>query len=399
MLDKRSRLVIVGAGVQTARVAGELDCEVVHLQRPGGQVADLVRTGDRYYSVDFESAEFDSFVQQVLAPLRVDAVVSITEAGLLPAARATELLGLPGTPLSVVRRLRDKHLMRQRLTELGLDELSVRYATVTGSEQVPDLLAAWGPSTRAILKPRLGTASHGVRLVDEHSVVRLDDRPGGWLLEEYAPGAEFSVESFSVSGTHRVVAITEKLVSDTFVELAHVTPPIGLDEVGRTRVVEVVRTFLDAMQLSDGPAHTELKHTPGRTTVIESHNRVGGDGISTLAYLATGTPLMRWSLEWPLRSPAELARPACAAAAVAFAVAEPGLVVKVSTPQWISESPGIEGVQIFVRPGDRVGTLASSADRVARVIATGPDPAAALARAQWAVRQLGIVTAAEPSQA
>jgi hypothetical protein len=101
MTDTRATtgsLVILGASERAARLADDLPCPVVHVAKPGGDVSALVRGDASYYSVDYAGPGFDDFAEAVLRPLKPRAVVSLTETGVLPAARANETLGLPGTP-------------------------------------------------------------------------------------------------------------------------------------------------------------------------------------------------------------------------------------------------------------------------------------------------------------
>ncbi len=57
--------------------------------------------------------------------------------------------------------------------------------------------------------------------------------------------------------------------------------------------------LLDAVGLADGPSHTEVKlGEDGRVTVVETHNRPGGDGIADLVQLTTGVDWRRAALGW-----------------------------------------------------------------------------------------------------
>jgi len=99
------RLVVVDAGVHTARSAHTLGCHIVFVQRPGAPVHELVDEFSGYYSVDFTGETFEAFVLEVLGPLAPTAVVSLSEDGAPPAALANSLLGTPGIRTDVLRRL------------------------------------------------------------------------------------------------------------------------------------------------------------------------------------------------------------------------------------------------------------------------------------------------------
>ncbi len=373
-------LVILGASPNVARVAGGLGLPLVHVLKPGSALGSMLRLGDRSYPVDYDDpAQWTDFVDTVLTALRPSAVVSITEGGLLPAAVASERLGTPGVPPEVVRLLCDKASMREHLTAHA-----PALTTWAGNVASPDIPA---PTTESplVAKPRRGTASESVRLVTSaRELDRLRSSPiaAELVLESYVPGREFSVETFSRGGRHVVLAITEKVVGDTFVELGHVTPPRGLDAGASCALASATVTFLRAIGLEDGPAHTELKLHDGTVTVIESHNRPGGDRIPDLVRLTTGFDLRRWSLGWPVglrpedasgRAVEGLAR----AAAVAFVTGAPGVVTAAAAP-----ASDDHEVLLFVGAGDRVGELRSSKDRIGSVLVAGDTSDGCLSEAQ-----------------
>jgi len=383
----RPRLVVIGASPNIATIARGIDPRTVFVQQPGSPVTRIVDTESNLYSLDFTDRKvFESFVRVVLRPLNIAAVVSVTETGQEPAALANEILGTPGMPTDVVARFNDKVLMRRRLAARA-PQLSCRYALVASPAEAADVLARWSKGTRAVLKPPTGTASRGVALLDGPGSLDgfngFDDRTGvdgpvSYLLEEYIPGREFSAEMFSRDGAHRLIAVTEKHVFDsTFVESAHVVPATGINNADMSAIEHAMGVFLDAMSLRDGPTHTEFKLADGRVRIIESHTRVGGDGIGDLVRLAAGVDVKRLALGWPVGvTEFDCTQPpAAAAAAVAFASARPGRVTRVASPA-LDEDGRVDvvSIEIVVKPGETVGELTESAKRVGRVMATGVDP-------------------------
>jgi len=101
------RLVVLGATAGVARAAHSLGCHTVFVQQPRSPVEALVHDDSHLYSVDYTAATFAEFVDRVLRSLAPDAVVSVAASGLLPAAVANSVLGLSGTGIETVRRLRE----------------------------------------------------------------------------------------------------------------------------------------------------------------------------------------------------------------------------------------------------------------------------------------------------
>ncbi|OII63229.1 hypothetical protein BJP40_24795 [Streptomyces sp. CC53] len=420
-------LVVLGASGDVAAAAATLPVQVVHVRLPGApRPVDATAV---VYDVDYQHPPaFLPFVDEVLAPLAPTAVVSLTELGLEPASAAAERLGVTGVPLQAVRDTRDKLRMR-RLLDRAAPHLNPPYAP---GDAPPDVVGALFTGNAAVVaKPVAGTGSLAVSLLRRPEDLPDSRRNPGTMLERYVPGREFSVESLSGGGRHRMLGIAEKRTSpDGFVELAHLMPPPGLTEADGRRVERAVAGLLDAVGLVDGPSHTEVKlGEDGRVTVIETHNRPGGDGIADLVRLTTGIDWRRAALGWavgerlpavvkqpdvpeagtatgpaaaagpreaagPPRDGAAAARgvrraaaaapvegaPPVAAAATVFLTAPPGRVTAVSPPPGLSGSARVVTWEVQVEPGDPVQPLRSSADRLGMALIAapgGPDACAA----------------------
>jgi biotin carboxylase len=394
-----SRLVVIGASPNIARVGHEIGCKIVFLQKPGSPVKNLVNTRSNLYSVDFTDDRFIEFVDFVLRPLRPDAIVSVTESGLLPAAVAAERLGLPGVPCEVVNRLCDKSLMRAHMQE-EMPSSTVRFAEPGDGVEAAAIMRSW--ACEVIVKPKKGTGSTAIRHFGRPQELEVAGPLGSVIMEEYIDGPEYSAETFSVDGRHTLVAVAEKYVTDSFIEIGHVVPSVTLDAMHLPQVEAKISQFLTCMGLLDGPAHTEFKILNGEVKIIESHNRLAGGRIPDLVRTVAGVDLKRWSLGWALglREPDCRAQPTAPAAAVAFATSQPGRVVSVDAPFPTVEPAATanEAVTVFVAPGDMVGELTCSFDRVGCAMATGATPDAAKGRAETLASKIAVTTHQEPAE-
>jgi biotin carboxylase len=215
-----------------------------------------------------------------------------------------------------------------------------------------------------------------------------------FMVEQFVPGPEVSVETVSFGGRHVVLAITEKLLADGgFVEIGHALP--ARLEVGLERaIVASTVAFLEAVELRDGPSHTEFR-LGGRTPVlIESHNRVGGDRIHDLVECAFGVDMDKVALAWPhgLMPPLTGAPEARCAAATRFFVAPPGEVVAIEGVDEARQHPGVVGLDVTVAVGDTVRPLRASWDRCGQIVVTAPTTAQAAALVDRLASQIRIVT-------
>lgn len=380
-------LVVLGADAAVARAAAGLPVDVVHVRLPGA--APLDAPAAAYHAADYQHGPtFRAFVDEVLRPLAPAAVVSLTELGLEPAAAAARRLGAAGTPPEVVRATRDKLEMRRAL-ERAAPHLNPPFAAGDDAEAVARLFGGGAP---VVAKPVAGTGSNAVALVRSASALPKDRRTRATLLERYVDGREFSVETLSSGGRHTCLGIAEKHTEgEAFVEVAHLMPPPSLDAVGRRRVERAVAELLDAVGLTDGPAHTEVKVDGARVTVVETHTRPGGDGIPDLVRLTRGVDWRRAALGWaigegPREEPDEA--PAAAAATV-FVTAPPGRVTAVVPPPEPTRWRLLRW-DVPVEPGDPVTPLRSSADRLGTAVLTA-DGTRACAAAVDELRSRGTV--------
>lgn len=310
-----------------------------------------------------------SFVEQVLAPQAPAAVVSVTEGGLIPASVASRLLGTPGVPLEVVEATRNKLRMRQLLAERA-PHLSIDFADAGDEEGLERLCAAHAD---VIAKPVFGTASEGVYHLRSFADRHLLPQDQQYLCEAFVAGVEYSVEAFSRGGVHQIVGIAEKGINSNFIEVSHLTPPASLDEAAVARVHQAVVELLDALAICDGPTHTELKVSDTAIAVIETHNRLGGDGIADLVEATTGIDWRRASVGWPLGIAAvPAAQPIRAsAAATLFFTAPAGRVVHIAPEPVAPPGVTIDFWKVNVAVGDVIGPVRSSADRLGVTGLTG----------------------------
>ncbi|TQM85251.1 biotin carboxylase [Saccharothrix saharensis] len=392
------RVAVIGSRVEVVQAAADLglDVTLVHFpdryDRRSDELCAKVLTADLIAEPD----RVVELLRREHAERPFTRVLTLTEPGLLPAARLNAEWGLGGNSVETVRLLKDKALMRDRLAEVGLSP--VRYRTVRGEEELLEFLIELD-GVPVVVKPPDSGGSDGVALV-----VTPQDVPTAWrrvegsgrtavLAEEYLDGPEISVEAFSQDGVHTVVALTDKVLGTGFVEVGHAVPAT-LTEPTRRRVRELTTALLDAVGLVEGPSHTEIKLTGRGPRIVESHNRVGGDFIPDLVRLVHGVDLQRLAVGVPLGlvpwRPGP--RPAEGGAAVRFLLAEPGTVTDVTVPGALDPAVSLT---VTAEPGTEVPPLRWSDDRVCgHVIATGADATEALARCEDAVSQVRIGTRA-----
>lgn len=313
---------------------------------------------------------------------RLDGILPGFEYYVPLAAQAATVLGVPGIPPAIARRLVSKQLMRQAAGAAGLDQ--PRYALARDQAGLDRAVAAVG--LPCVIKPADQCGSLHVRKAASLAAAReafaaachLGDpelgRPGSGqvLVEEYVAGPEVSVDGFVQDGTPHVLSVTAKLLGPepAFVEAGHLVPG-GLDDASRARVAGYVGQVVTAIGLPLGPFHAEARLSDRGPLLIEVAGRLPGDQIPRLLALARGVDLWELMLRGYLGQRCDTAFP---------------------------PFRGVAGIRYFLRPGLRqyrqVRTGPRAADpRVAELVMLHP-PGAAVPPADSSRGRLGYAIAA-----
>ncbi|MFJ2821757.1 ATP-grasp domain-containing protein [Streptomyces toxytricini] len=308
------------------------------------------------------------------------------------AALVARDLGLDTHSPEVVEVVRDKHAMRQRLADTGVERTAS--AVVDGVDALKAFAAEHGYP--CVVKPVDGAASKGVSVIHapeeaEQAFLRAGGAGAGSRVaaEEFLSGDQYSVEAFSEKGEHIVLAVTRKFSDPvSLVELGHVMPA-PLEPEQRTAIEHHVTAVLNALDVEFGPTHTEVILTPAGPRVIETHLRTGGDDLWDMVTGATGVDMIECQLRQVL---GETVLPG-----VRAALADPGRTTRCEAI-WFAGAPSsgtlveVAGADaalppkvaltVLGKPGTRLGGLQNSFSRLAyaRAHADTADQALALAR-------------------
>lgn len=150
-----------------------------------------------------------------------------------------------------------------------------------------------------IIKPASSAGSENVHLIanlDEwqQTLEKLSGKDSiMWILEEYIFGTQYSIETISVFGQHKVVGVTQKfdVKPPHFIEKGGIFP-VSLPQALHQKLESFVLEILKIVKMESGFSHTEFFITPeGVIKIVESHLRRPGQ-IPKLFYLAYGIEWM-----------------------------------------------------------------------------------------------------------
>ena len=291
----------------------------------------------------------------------------------------------------------DKIAMRNRMRDCGVP--IPEYYEVQNLEDFLD--AAERMPERFVLKPADNAASRGVVLVDKSKNPNLKDiynyttqysRSGKALVEEYMIGPEVSVESYTVNGEPHIITITDKMVTDLpfFVELGH-TEPSRLSSSEQEDIKRVAESAIRAIGMQNGPNHTEIKVTPTGAKLVEIAARLGGDFItSRLVPLSTGVDMIECSFATLLNKEVKYESIIAQGSAIRFIQGEKGILSVIEGVDIALEMPGVQEIELYMKPGDQIKRPENSSDRIGHVIAIGKNADEAAFNAETALAKIRI---------
>ncbi len=246
----------------------------------GGEPGELL--ADYFYEVDIKNR---SEILSKCKSIGVDGVCSIaSDLANITVHWVANELGFKAHSQYCIEATTNKFKMREALSQQNIPVPD--YYLINSLEELDSLKLSFP----CIVKPTDRSGSRGVikvsnynQLTEAYHESKSHSFSDEVIVEEFVDGSEFSVESFSVSGKHDVLQITEKFTtgSPNYVEVAHLSPARLTTEQVR-RIEEVVSQSLNALGVQDGPAHSEIKVCENdRITVIEVGSRMGGDFIGS----------------------------------------------------------------------------------------------------------------------
>lgn len=316
---------------------------------------------------------------------KIDGIMTLaSDMPMRSVAFVAKKLGLVGISEQTALNATNKAVMRQCLKEHGVP--IPEFYKVSSKEQYEDALSVFRDKCiRCIVKPADNSGSRGIELIADinneretgaaYEYSKKNSRCGDVVVEEYMEGAEVSVETLSIGGKCHVIQITDKLTTGApfFVEMGHSEPSMLPDET-KMRIEEVAAAAVNAIGITDGPSHTEIKVTQNGPKIVELGARLGGDCITThLVPLSTGVNMVEASIKIALGEKPDLKKKWDKGSAIRYLKTGEGIVESIEGVEEARQMSGVMQVSIIHGIGEKVGEIKSSVDRAGFVIAQGKD--------------------------
>lgn len=231
-------------------------------------------------------------ILEICKKIKIDGICSIaSDLAMHTVNFVANELDLKGNSLECTELTTNKYKMRERLSKFNLP--CPKYILVNNIEKVnlEDL------SFPLIVKPTDRSGSRGIYKVNNESELEPAIKSAleesfskEILIEEYILGDEYSVESVSEKGIHKVLQITKKYTTGApnFIERGH-TEPVEIDDELYKKIEQIILKSLDVLEVSNGASHSEIKILENDIKIVEIGARMGGDFIgSDLVKISTG---------------------------------------------------------------------------------------------------------------
>lgn len=237
-----------------------------------------------------------------LTPYEPLCVVPGNESGVELAERLGRVLTpAAGNVPELTAARRDKWQMALAVQRAGLPGLRQTWSA-SG-----DTVAAWLrdnglENSRLVLKPPKSGGTDGTHVTGpgedwrpcfdriNGAVNRFSERNVGVLVQEFAEGSEFVVDTYSVGGRHGLTEVCRyrKRVSGNRLGLYDRTDFVPPDAAEVPQVAAYAAQVADAVGIRNGSAHAEVMLTEDGPRLIEIAARLGGTPLQQASRLATG---------------------------------------------------------------------------------------------------------------
>ena len=355
-----------------------------------------------------EPASSAKMIVEYAAKHPLDAVIPIGDKSTLTAALACQALGLPHNSPAAVRACRDKYQFRQLLQTAGATDPS--FCRLPAHSDPPSTPP--GVAFPCVLKPLSLSASRGVIRADNTAQftdafrriqalletpdirTRKEDATEWILAESYLEGPEVALEGILDRDALQVLALFDKpdpLEGPYFEETIYTTPS-RLPEAAQNQIIRSTEEAIEAVGLSHGPIHAELRLTPHGPRILEVAARPIGGLCSRSLRFDAGMSLEELIIRHAIHTPiSSVRREETASGVMMIPTPAPGVLHEVKGKQEALETPAIEEVRITAKLQQTLVPWPEGSSYLGFIFARAPSPAAVEAALRSAHSKLQFV--------
>ena len=280
----KSLIVVLGGGIQQTRcirrcikIGFRVCCFDINENCKGANVADL------FYQISIRN---HSEILSVVSKLQnvVAVLAPATEIGNRVACIISTNLGLPYNNQEVIKRTTNKALMREKLDLLNLD--NPKYFSLSGEirGELPSTFEENSLSYPCVVKPADSSAGRGITfcntpkdIKESVSYALKESHDGLVIVENIINGPQFSLETLSFNGNHKLIAIAAQTMDlkEKHVEVGHILPA-PISKRNYTVLEKYAMDLLNGFEIKFGACHIEIRVVDEKIYIIDFASRMGG---------------------------------------------------------------------------------------------------------------------------
>jgi len=374
--------------------ARQLGVDVTVASEEPSTLANLNPAG--LLTVSFDKPEqAASIIADFARSYPVDAVIPVDEQTAIAAAMVAASLKLRHNSVESALAAGNKHQMRELLSRAGVPVPGYRLLSLSDDAA----LVARSLRYPCVVKPLILSASRGVIRADTHeefvqafrrvaailSAPEIESKGTSArqvLVEDFIPGKEVALEGLLSLGKLQVLALFDKpdaLDGPFFEETIYVTPSIFRADI-QTAVIDCTARATEALGLTEGPVHAELRVNQAGPCVLEIAARSIGGRCARALRFGTGVSLEELILRHALgMNVANMQREKRASGVMMIPIPQKGILVRVEGLSEARSVPGIDEISITAHVGQTLIPLPEGSQYLGFIFARGYDPDAVVA--------------------
>jgi len=363
--------------------AGELQLSLIQNVKDAGYQAIVIDPDKNSPGIDiadeFETIAPDDYEStlEIAFKYNVKALVTAaTDNPLIMMARVAEHLNLRFPSVESITTVLDKYRFKKLMQEHSIP--CARGENYHVSDPFPDIDLSYP----VIVKPNKNSGSRGVIKCESNKTLKEAIkqtkkycRDGYYIIEEYVPGDEISVEALVFNEKLHIIQITDKIVSPPpyNVEYGHIQPSSFTNR--KAEIQQILQNVIDATDLDNCALHPELKISDKGIFVIEVGPRLGGDFITShLVPLSTDFNMEKALLDIATGSVPKVVLNSKYSMIQYLSLPRGTIVSKQVTQKYLQELfPELSLFRLYVKEGDFVAPITSSLNRHGFWILSGKD--------------------------
>jgi biotin carboxylase len=340
--------------------------------------------------VNIGGLSVEDILEELSPPYQPDGIVTYLDANMSTFAQVAAALRLPFHSVATSTALTDKAEQRAVLKNGGI--ATPAWINIAPGESVADLgdvgsVVGWP----AVLKPRSAQGSRYTFFVEDEGhldwlLQSLGPKRPDMVLEAYLgddparvdePFADYvSVESVVAQGIVHHLALTGRFpLAENFRETGFFIPA-ALNDADQNAVLELATSAIEALGVTTGCLHSEIKFTPEGPRVIEVNGRVGG-GVPEMLGRAAGVALVEMTLRLALGETPHVDGPVpTSRIGYRFFLQPPSVsatVAAIDGIDTVSDHPGVDAITVHQGPGAILDWKDGSRNHIMAVVGTADD--------------------------